>query len=234
MPDANAFESVRDHLACLQDSICAGLEGIDGSRFREDLLDGTEGSLHRPRVLADGPVIEKAAVHFSSSAGRALPPAATEHRPELAGREYRAASVSLIVHPRNPKAPTSHANFRYFEAGGTWWFGGGFDLTPYYGFVQDCVHWHRTAATALAPFGEDRYPQFKNACDEYTTLESGNDAIVVQRAYPAPLRTIKSASWKRAMVSTSGSQYAGSTSAGAGNVTATCSPPMRSAKYISG
>ena len=125
MPEDPAYESVRDHLAGLQDSICAGLEDVDGARFHEDRFEGPGGSLHRPRVLADGEVIEKAAVHYSASVGRSLPPAATERRPELAGREYRAASVSLIVHPRNPMAPTSHANFRFFEAGDAWWFGRG-------------------------------------------------------------------------------------------------------------
>jgi coproporphyrinogen III oxidase len=170
MTESASYESVRDHLAGLQDSICADLQEIDGSTFRDERFEGPGGSVHRPRVLADGPVIEKAAVHFSASVGRSLPPAATERRPELAGREYRAASVSLIVHPRNPMAPTSHANFRFFEAEGAWWFGGGFDLTPYYGFVEDCVHWHRTAATALERFGPDLHDRMKRDCDEYFSL----------------------------------------------------------------
>ena len=175
MTDSAAYESVRDHLAGLQDSICAGLEEIDGSRFQRESFEGPEGSVHRPRVLADGEVIEKAAVHFSGSVGRNLPPAATERRPELAGREYRAASVSLIVHPRNPMAPTSHANFRFFEAGDAWWFGGGFDLTPYYGFEEDCVQWHRTAAEALSPFGPDIHARMKQACDTYFMLPHRNE-----------------------------------------------------------
>lgn len=176
--DRNApdFEQVREHLAGLQDSICAGLEEIDGAGFREERFEGPQGSIHRPRVLADGAVIEKAAVHFSASVGRALPPAATERRPELAGRRYRATSVSLIVHPRNPMAPTSHANFRFFEADDAWWFGGGFDLTPYYGVTADCVAWHRAAAEALQPFGAGIHEEMKRDCDTYFHLPHRNEA----------------------------------------------------------
>jgi len=160
------FQAVRDHLAGLQDSICRGLEEIDGGHFEEQQFEGTGDSVQRPRVLSDGAVIEKAAVHFSSTAGKELPAAATERKPELAGREYRAASVSLIIHPRNPMAPTSHANFRFFEAGDAWWFGGGFDLTPYYGFAEDCERWHRAARDACG----ERHASFKKACDEYFLL----------------------------------------------------------------
>lgn len=169
-------QPVRGHLMALQDAICAGLESIDGTaRFVEKRFESPTGGLHRPRVLQDGPVIEKAAVQFSHSIGRSLPAAATERRPELAGRDYQAVSVSLIVHPRNPYAPTSHANFRFFVAGPdatdpVWWFGGGFDLTPYYGFEEDCVHWHDTAARACAAFGDDVYPRLKAWCDEYFHL----------------------------------------------------------------
>ena len=170
--DTPDYEAVRGHLAGLQDSICRGLEEIDGGHFEERRFEGPQGSVSRPRVLSDGAVIEKAAVHFSSTTGKDLPAAATERKPELAGREYRAASVSLIVHPRNPMAPTSHANFRYFEAGDAWWFGGGFDLTPYYGFVEDCQRWHRSAAQACG----DLHAQFKKACDEYFFLPHRNEA----------------------------------------------------------
>jgi coproporphyrinogen III oxidase len=118
-------------------------------------------------------VIEKSAVHFSHTIGKALPAAATERRPELAGRAYEAVSVSLIVHPRNPYVPTSHMNVRFFVAHGdapVWWFGGGFDLTPYYGFEEDAVHWHRTARAACAPLGPAAHPRFKKWCDEYFFL----------------------------------------------------------------
>lgn len=168
------FDAVRTQLLELQDSICDTLAAIDGGRFAEERFEGGGSRLHRPRVLEDGAVIEKAAVHFSSTVGRQMPAAATERRPELAGRDYRAVSVSLIVHPRNPMAPTSHANFRFFVAGegeaSVWWFGGGFDLTPYYGFVEDCVHWHRTAERACAGFGEGLHRRFKEQCDAYFRL----------------------------------------------------------------
>ncbi len=175
-PGAPDVVAVRDHLLTRQDTICAGLEQVDGrAHFAEQRFESPTGGLHRPRVVQDGAVIEKAAVQFSHSIGRALPGAATERRPELAGCSYQAASVSLIVHPRNPYAPTSHANFRFFVAerdaeDPVWWFGGGFDLTPYYGFVEDCVHWHRTARAACEPFGPDVYPRFKAWCDDYFRL----------------------------------------------------------------
>ena len=143
MSDRPDIGAVRAYLLELQDRICAGLEAEDGVvRFREERFESETGGLARPRVLEGGPVIEKTAVHFSHTIGKALPAAATERRPELAGRRYEAASVSLIVHPRNPYVPTSHANLRFFATSGepaAWWFGGGFDLTPYYGFAEDCL-----------------------------------------------------------------------------------------------
>jgi len=139
--------AVKRYLRGLQDEICDALEAEDGSaRFDRREIPRDGGGLSRPRVLSDGDVIEKTAVHFTHTVGSRLPPAATERRPELAGGSYEAVSVSLIVHPRNPYAPTSHANYRFFHAtpngGGAplWWFGGGFDLTPYYGFEEDVVH----------------------------------------------------------------------------------------------
>jgi coproporphyrinogen III oxidase len=173
-PDAAA---VRTFLLELQDRICAGLEAEEtsGARFREDRFESPGGSFARPRVLEGGAVIEKSAVHFSHTRGRELPRPATERRPELAGRAYEAVSVSLIVHPRNPYVPTSHMNVRCFvaEAQGqesVWWVGGGFDLTPVYGFEEDCVHWHRTARDACAVLGPDAHPRFKKWCDEYFQL----------------------------------------------------------------
>ena len=170
---------VRAYLQDLQDRICAALEAEDGgARFREERFESTTGGLARPRVLEGGAVIEKSAVHFSHTVGNALPAAATERRPELAGRGYEAASVSLIVHPRNPYVPTSHMNVRCFVAHGdtpVWWFGGGFDLTPYYGFEEDAVHWHRCARDACAPLGADAYPRLKKLCDEYFHLPHRNE-----------------------------------------------------------
>ncbi len=178
-------ETVASYFRELQDRICDALVEVDGGAFDARELRNERGGVARPRVLTEGEVIEKAAVNFSHSRGASLPLAATERRPELAGRSYEATSISLIVHPRNPYAPTSHANIRFFiahpprDAGNPsrddadeegWWFGGGFDLTPYYGFEEDAVHWHRTAAEACAPFGDGLYSRYKAACDDYFYL----------------------------------------------------------------
>lgn len=167
---------VRRFLMSLQDEICSALAAEDGTAsFRGDELVGERGGLARPRVLSGGSVLEQAAVNFSHTAGERLPAAATARRPELEGSSFEAVSVSLIVHPINPYVPTTHANFRFFIAGEggeapVWWFGGGFDLTPYYGFEEDAVHWHRTAREACEPFGEDLYGRLKQRCDEYFFL----------------------------------------------------------------
>ncbi len=179
-------ETVRVNLEQLQDRICEALETADGeARFVREELPRSGGGLSRPRVLSDGPHLERAAVNFTHTLGSRMPPAATRRRPELAGGTYQAVSVSLIVHPRNPYAPTSHANFRFFiatpegarpGADSTWWFGGGFDLTPYYPFREDVVHWHRTARDACEPFGSHLYPDLKKACDEYFFLKHRAEA----------------------------------------------------------
>ncbi len=177
-PDVDA---VKDYLLDLQDRICDALTTEDGQGgFREDAWERPAGGGGRTRVLAEGAVFEQAGVNFSHVFGDALPPSATAHRPELAGRRFQALGVSLVIHPRNPYIPTSHANVRFFiaEKDGAepvWWFGGGFDLTPYYGFEEDCVHWHRTARAACEPFGEDVYPRFKRWCDEYFFLKHRNE-----------------------------------------------------------
>ncbi len=181
--------AVKTYLLSLQDRICAALEQEDGTgKFREDAWTRPEGGGGRTRILTEGAVFEKAGVAFSHVTGTKLPPSATAHRPELAGRPWEALGVSLVIHPRNPFVPTSHANVRFFcaapaAAGSaienreskiknpTWWFGGGFDLTPYYGFEADAAHWHRTARNAVAPFGDALYPRFKKTCDEYFFLK---------------------------------------------------------------
>ena len=174
--DVPGVAPVREWLLGLQDRLTAGLEAQDGSaRFVERRLEGERGGLARPRVLEGGEVLERAAVHFSHTVGEALPAAATARRPELAGRGFEAVSVSLITHPRNPRAPTSHMNVRMFLASReghepVWWFGGGFDLTPYYGYDEDARHWHRTAREACEPFGVDVHPRLKDACDAYFHL----------------------------------------------------------------
>jgi len=170
MADTPDIAPVRDYFMTLQDRIVETLEGIDGeARFSREELPGPDGALARPRVVADGPHIEKAAVQFTHSKGPSLPPAATERNPALAGHGFQAAAISMIVHPRNPYAPTTHMNLRFFlvEADEpVWYFGGGFDLTPYYGFEEDCVHWHEQARAGTG----EHYPQMKAACDEYFYL----------------------------------------------------------------
>ena len=166
------IEAVKHYLLDLQDRICAELEAVDGTaRFVEDLWERG-----RSRILTDGAVIEKGGVNFSHVTGDNMPATATARRPELAGRSYQAMGVSLVIHPQNPYVPTSHANVRFFVAEKpgeepVWWFGGGFDLTPYYPFEEDCVHWHQCAFDACAPFGDDIYPRFKAWCDEYFYLK---------------------------------------------------------------
>jgi coproporphyrinogen III oxidase len=168
--------AVRTYLLSLQDRLCAAVEEEDGAeRFREDLWERPDGGGGRSRVLADGAVFEQAGVGFSDVFGAALPPSASVQRPELAGRSFEGLGVSLVFHPRNPYAPTTHMNVRFFiaEKEGSepvWWFGGGFDLTPYYGFEEDAIHWHRTAREACAPFGPEAYPRYKQWCDEYFFL----------------------------------------------------------------
>jgi len=178
LPDIKA---VKAYLLELQESICGELEQEDGGgRFREDAWDRPQGGGGRSRVMSDGTVFEQAGVNFSHVFGEQLPASATAHRPELAGRHWQAMGVSLVIHPHNPYVPTSHANVRFFiaEKAGVdpiWWFGGGFDLTPYYGFEQDANHWHCTAHEACLPFGEDVYPRFKKWCDEYFFLKHRNE-----------------------------------------------------------
>lgn len=175
------IDAVRSWLLALQDRICAGLEEEDGqARFREDAWQRDEGGGGRSRVLSEGGVFEKAGVGFSHVWGNTLPASASAHRPELAGRSFQAMGVSLVIHPRNPFVPTSHANVRLFVATAEnaepiWWFGGGFDLTPYYGFEEDAVHWHRTAQAACEPFGAELYPRLKKWCDEYFFLRHRNE-----------------------------------------------------------
>jgi coproporphyrinogen III oxidase len=168
--------AVQRYLLALQDRICAALETTDGrARFREERLEGAGGTLARPRVVEDGAVFEKSAVHFTHAQGPRLPPAASERRPELAGCGFEAVSLSLIVHPRNPYVPTTHMNLRLIEVSGEgaprWWFGGGFDLTPTYGFEEDAIHWHRQARAACAPLGPEAYGRYKKWCDEYFFLK---------------------------------------------------------------
>ena len=169
--------AVKTYLLDLQERICAALEQADGTAtFREDSWDREGGGGGRTRVMESGAVIEKGGVNFSHVFGDKLPASATAHRPELAGRTFQAMGVSLVIHPHNPYVPTSHANVRFFVAEKegeepVWWFGGGFDLTPYYGNREDCVAWHQAAKDACDPFGDDVYARYKKWCDEYFHLK---------------------------------------------------------------
>lgn len=171
------IDAVKTYLLELQDSICEALAEEDGrTDFLTDEWQRAEGGGGRSRVLADGAVFEKAGVNFSHVQGDSLPPSASAARPELAGRSFQAMGVSLVIHPHNPYVPTSHANVRLFVAEKpgeepVWWFGGGYDLTPYYGNIEDCISWHQHAADACAPFGDDVYPRYKAWCDEYFYLK---------------------------------------------------------------
>ena len=177
----NEFDRVRDYLTGLQDRICQAIEAADGqARFREDRWQRAEGGGGRTRVMHDGAVFEQAGIGFSDVCGTRLPPSASAHRPELAGATWRATGVSLVFHPHNPFLPTTHANVRYFRAerdgqAVAAWFGGGFDLTPFYPFDEDVLHWHQTARQLCAPFGEDRYAAHKRWCDEYFFLRHRNE-----------------------------------------------------------
>jgi len=176
------IDQVKNYLLTLQDNICKGLEASDGgASFSEDAWTRSGGGGGRSRVISGGTVFEKGGVNFSHVHGDTLPASATNARPELAGRSFEAMGVSLVMHPENPYVPTSHANVRFFIAekegeDPVWWFGGGYDLTPYYGNENDCRHWHLTAKNACAPFGNGVYEQYKKWCDDYFYLKHRQEA----------------------------------------------------------
>lgn len=176
------IQQVKTFLLKLQDHICQQLAAADGNgQFSEDQWVREEGGGGQSRVLTHGAVFEQAGVNFSHVAGATLPASATAHRPELAGRSFQAMGVSLVIHPLNPYVPTSHANVRFFIAekpgeAPVWWFGGGFDLTPYYGFEEDAVHFHQVCKEAVAPYGPELHPRFKKWCDDYFFLKHRNEA----------------------------------------------------------
>jgi coproporphyrinogen III oxidase len=169
--------AVEAWLRSLHDHLTAQLETLDGgARFRGEAWDRPEGGGGDSRVIEEGALFEKGGVNFSAVHGKALPPSATARRPELAGRSFRATGVSMVLHPRNPYVPTTHGNWRFFVAEkpgepSVWWFGGGFDLTPYYPYLEDVQHWHHQARAACRPFGEDIYPRYKRWADEYFFLK---------------------------------------------------------------
>jgi coproporphyrinogen III oxidase len=167
--------AVEGYLRELHERITVALERLDGGRFRRDAWSRQEGGGGESRVLTEGRVLERAGVSFSHVLGGRLPPSASNQRPEVAGASFQAMGLSLVLHPRNPYAPTTHCNVRFLiatpvAAEPVWWFGGGFDLTPYYPFDEDVVHWHRTAQAACQPFGADLYARYKEWCDRYFFL----------------------------------------------------------------
>ena len=171
------IDAVLEYLRALQLRICASLEDVDGKEtFRHDSWDRPGGGGGESRVMVGGAVFEQAGVGFSHVFGNEMPPSATKNRPELAGKRFQAMGVSLVLHPRNPYVPTTHANFRFFTTNSddgppVWWFGGGFDLTPYYPFHEDVLHWHTVARDACKAFGAEVYPKYKTWCDEYFFLK---------------------------------------------------------------
>lgn len=179
IPDS---DSVKDFFLQLQDSLCGQLAASDGgAAFTEDKWQRESGGGGRSRVLKSGALFEQAGVNFSHVSGDNLPPSATAHRPELAGCRYQAMGVSLVLHPHNPYVPAAHANVRFFiaEKAGyepVWWFGGGFDLTPFYPFAEDAVHWHTVARDICRPLGENAWPRYKKWCDDYFYLKHRNEA----------------------------------------------------------
>jgi len=175
MTNTPNISKVKEFLLQLQDNICNSLEQIDGEKFIEDVWKSKLGS-GRTRVIANSNVIEKGGVNFSHVKGDSLPSAATTKRPELVGCSFQAMGVSLVIHPNNPYVPTSHANVRFFVAQkegqeDIWWFGGGFDLTPYYAFEEDVISWHQCAKDLCEPFGDEIFPKYKKWCDEYFYLK---------------------------------------------------------------
>lgn len=173
-------QNVRDYFLALQNKITEKLQEQETVSFIEDKWKREEGGGGQSRILENGDIFEKAGINFSDVQGKHLPASATNKRPNLENASFRAMGISLVFHPRNPFVPTCHMNLRFFsvmkdEEEITWWFGGGYDLTPYYGFEEDAIHWHRTAHEACEPFGQSIYPDFKKACDRYFYLPHRNE-----------------------------------------------------------
>ncbi|MEB3191669.1 MAG: oxygen-dependent coproporphyrinogen oxidase [Snowella sp.] len=177
LPPVDSRQRVKQFVQELQDSICQGLEALDRkAQFREDRWERPEGGEGRTRVIRDGDVFEQGGVNFSEVWGETLPPSILTQRPEAAGHSFYATGTSMVLHPRNPYVPTVHLNYRYFEAGPIWWFGGGVDLTPYYPFVQDVIHFHQTLKKTCDAHHPEYYPAFKHWCDEYFYLKHRQEA----------------------------------------------------------
>ena len=177
LPPTDSKERVKQYVQQLQDNICQGLEKLDGkAQFQEDNWQREEGGGGRSRVIKDGGVFEQGGVNFSEVWGDSLPPAILVQHPEAVGQKFYATGTSMVLHPRNPYVPTVHLNYRYFEAGNVWWFGGGVDLTPYYPFKEDAVHFHQTIKQACDKHHPEYYPAFKRWCDQYFYLKHRQEA----------------------------------------------------------
>ena len=178
---ADALSKIKTFLLTFQNQLCQDMEKLDGhAKFYHDHWQRTEGGGGISCILDNGKVFERAGINFSHITGDSLPQAATHARPELAGKHFEALGVSIVFHPQNPFVPTTHANIRFFIAHDEqnkpiWWFGGGFDLTPYYPFEEDCIHWHQQAQKACHPFEDKLYPEWKNHCDQYFFLKHRNE-----------------------------------------------------------
>ncbi len=175
LPPVGAKARVSQLMQQIQDTICEGLVKLDGGKFQEDAWERPEGGGGRSRVLRDGAIFEQAGVNFSEVWGSHLPASILAHRPEAEGHEFYATGTSMVLHPRNPFVPTVHLNYRYFEAGPVWWFGGGADLTPYYPFAEDAAHFHSTLKKTCDAHNPEYYPTFKRWCDEYFYLKHRNE-----------------------------------------------------------
>ena len=176
LPPEDAKARVSEFMKTIQDEICAGLETLDGKgKFKEDSWQREEGGGGRSRVMTDGDVFEQGGVNFSEVWGNHLPPSILKQRPEAEGHSFYATGTSMVLHPKNPYIPTVHLNYRYFEAGPVWWFGGGADLTPYYPFAEDAKHFHSTFKKTCDQHHPEYYPVFKRWCDEYFFLKHRNE-----------------------------------------------------------
>ncbi|WP_353259011.1 oxygen-dependent coproporphyrinogen oxidase [Prochlorothrix hollandica] len=177
LPPSDSQQRVAAFMRGIQDTICQGLEAVDGKgKFRQDQWERSEGGGGRSRVMRNGNIFEQGGVNFSEVSGSQLPPSIITQRPEAAGHTFFATGTSLVLHPRSPYIPTVHLNYRYFEAGPVWWFGGGIDLTPYYPFAEDAVHFHTTLKNACDRHDPEYYPTFKRWCDEYFYLRHRDEA----------------------------------------------------------
>ncbi len=222
-PPSDSRDRVSQWFKTLQDKICQGLEQVDGEgTFQQDSWERAEGGGGRSRVMKEGKVFEQGGVNFSEVWGKDLPPSILVQRPEAAGHSFYATGTSIVLHPRNPFVPTVHLNYRYFEAGPVWWFGGGIDLTPYYPFAEDAAHFHNTLKQACDAHHPEYYPAFKLWCDEYFYLKhrqetrgvggiffdyQDNQGVLYPISYPGSQMDTKAANYSKAVGAVKGRNW---------------------------